>query len=92
MTSPSTLTRDEAIAAAAILRAACSGASAPASRSGCRRGVGGSGGIPVLGAFTPDQAVRTLKGSSVAVNRVRRLGWCGIFALRVEDVEVGMLL
>jgi len=95
MSSPSTLTRDEAIAAAAILGASCSGASAPVTRSGCRRRVGGSGGMPVPGAVTRDQAGRTLQGSSTPVNRVcsvSQMGWCGIFALRVEDVEVGMLL
>lgn len=58
MTSPRTLTRDEAIASAAILGAVCSGASAPATRSGFRRGLGGFGGIPVLADVTRDQAAR----------------------------------
>jgi len=94
MTSPRTVNRDEAIQAAAILGAACSGASAPATRSECRRGGSRSGWMPLLGSVTGTKRRLPSRARRPRVNRVcsvSHMGWCGISALRVEDAAVGVL-
>ena len=58
MTSPTTLTRDQAIAAVAVLVARF-GASAPASRSGCWMRVGRSAGIALTSCARSDGSCRS---------------------------------